>query len=119
MSIRCLAFYCERWLTSFQIRRATQGDFAALKEAGVELEGKIALTSYGGGYRGIKVKNAQASSQLFTKHNERCLTETQENGMAGCIIFTDPGDDGEVTVKNGYLAYPGRFFHSRYLEFSG
>lgn len=33
--------------------------------------------------------------------------ENQENGMAGCIIFTDPGDDGEVTVKNGYLAYPG------------
>lgn len=29
--------------------------------------------------------------------------------MAGCIIFTDPGDDGEVTVKNGYLAYPGMF----------
>ena len=30
-----------------------------LKEAGIELEGKIALASYGGGYRGIKVKNAQ------------------------------------------------------------
>ncbi|KAK7755693.1 hypothetical protein SLS62_002304 [Diatrype stigma] len=70
------------------VGRATQDDFAALKEAGIELEGKIALTSYGGGYRGLKVKNAQ------------------DNGMAGCIIFTDPGDDGEITEKNGYLPYP-------------
>ena len=27
--------------------------------------------------------------------------------MIGCVIYTDPQDDGEVTVKNGYLAYPG------------
>ncbi len=27
--------------------------------------------------------------------------------MVGCVIFTDPGDDGEVTEKNGYLTYPG------------
>lgn len=26
--------------------------------------------------------------------------------MIGCVIFTDPGDDGNVTEANGYLAYP-------------
>jgi hypothetical protein len=28
--------------------------------------------------------------------------------MAGCVIFTDPLDDGEVTEKNGYEAYPSK-----------
>ena len=59
-----------------------------LKDAGIELEGKLALANYGGIYRGTKVKNAQ------------------DNGMAGCIIFTDPQDDGEITEENGYEAYP-------------
>lgn len=27
--------------------------------------------------------------------------------MAGCVIFTDPLDDGIVTEANGYVAYPG------------
>ena len=54
------------------------------------MEGKIALANYGGIYRGTKVKNAQ------------------ENGLAGCIIFTDPLDDGEVTEENGYEAYPSK-----------
>jgi len=26
--------------------------------------------------------------------------------MVGCIIFTDPLDDGEITEENGYEAYP-------------
>ena len=38
--------------------------------------------------------------------------------MIGCVIYTDPQDDGEVTVKNGYLAYPGmRLFESWWLCF--
>jgi N-acetylated-alpha-linked acidic dipeptidase len=53
------------------------------------LQGKIALANYGGIYRGTKVKNAQ------------------DSGMAGCVLFTDPLDDGEITVENGYEAYPG------------
>ena len=56
---------------------------------GVPLEGKIALSKYGGPFRGLKVKNAQAY------------------GMIGCVLFTDPGDDGNVTEANGYAAYPG------------
>jgi N-acetylated-alpha-linked acidic dipeptidase len=70
-------------------RRGTRADFQVLKDAGIQLEGKIALANYGGIYRGTKVKNAQ------------------DNGMAGCVLFTDPLDDGQVTVENGYKAYPG------------
>lgn len=28
--------------------------------------------------------------------------------MIGAVLFTDPLDDGEITVANGYLAYPGK-----------
>ncbi|EUC36308.1 hypothetical protein COCCADRAFT_88509 [Bipolaris zeicola 26-R-13] len=70
------------------VGRGTRADFQVLKDAGIDLKGKIALANYGGIYRGTKVKNAQ------------------DNGMAGCVLFTDPLDDGEVTVENGYKAYP-------------
>ncbi|KAK1466676.1 peptidase family M28 [Colletotrichum cuscutae] len=72
------------------VGRGQRGDFQALKDAGIELEGKIALSMYGAIYRGTKVKNAQ------------------DNGMIGAVLFTDPLDDGEITVANGYLAYPGQ-----------
>lgn len=26
--------------------------------------------------------------------------------MIGCILYTDPLDDGEITEENGYEAYP-------------
>lgn len=68
--------------------RGSKEDFDRLKELGVEMEGKIALVRYGGLFRGLKVKNSQ------------------DNGAIGTIIFTDPGDDGEYTVANGYEAYP-------------
>ena len=63
-------------------------DFDALVALGVPLKGKIALAKYGGPFRGLKVKNAA----LY--------------GMIGCILFTDPGDDGNITEANGYAPYP-------------
>lgn len=63
-------------------------DFDALVALGVSLEGKIALAKYGGPFRGLKVKNAA----LY--------------GMIGCILFTDPGDDGNITEAKGYAPYP-------------
>ncbi|KAL9033165.1 MAG: hypothetical protein Q9180_006096, partial [Flavoplaca navasiana] len=63
-------------------------DFEALVALNVSLEGKIALAKYGGPFRGLKVKNAA----LY--------------GMIGCVLFTDPGDDGNITEANGYAAYP-------------
>ncbi|KAF2748525.1 glutamate carboxypeptidase 2 [Sporormia fimetaria CBS 119925] len=70
------------------VGRGTRADFQVLKDAGIEIEGKIALANYGAIYRGTKVKNAQ------------------DNGMVGCVIYTDPLDDGPVTEENGYEAYP-------------
>ncbi|KAI1737237.1 N-acetylated-alpha-linked acidic dipeptidase-like protein 2 [Xylaria scruposa] len=70
------------------VGRGQQDDFTRLKELGVPLEGKIAISRYGGPFRGLKVKNAQA------------------NGMIGAILFTDTADDGNVTEANGYAAYP-------------
>ncbi|KAK2041439.1 PA domain-containing protein [Colletotrichum somersetense] len=70
------------------VGRGSQADFNRLVDLGVELKGKIALVRYGGLLRGIKVKNAQ------------------DHGMIGAVIFTDPGDDGNQTVANGYEAYP-------------
>ena len=71
-------------------RRGTGADFERLVDLGVDLEGKIALIRYGSIFRGLKVKNAQ------------------DRGMIGAIIFTDPADDGNITVANGYEAYPGK-----------
>ncbi|TGJ80009.1 hypothetical protein E0Z10_g8753 [Xylaria hypoxylon] len=70
------------------VGRGQQEDFARLKELGVSIEGKIAISRYGGPFRGLKVKNAQ------------------ENGMIGAILFTDTADDGNITEANGYAAYP-------------
>ncbi|KAF1364194.1 Zn-dependent exopeptidase [Lizonia empirigonia] len=70
------------------VNYGTYQDFKDLKAAKVDLKGKIALAKYGGVFRGLKVKRAQ------------------EFGMIGVVIYSDPGDDGEITEKNGYDAYP-------------
>nr|VWO99261.1 Trehalose synthase/amylase TreS (EC (EC (Maltose alpha-D-glucosyltransferase) (MTase) [Ganoderma boninense] len=63
-------------------------DYDALIEQGVDLNGTIVITRYGGIFRGLKVKGAQ------------------ERGAAACLIYSDPRDDGTVTVENGYAPYP-------------
>ncbi|KAK4894168.1 hypothetical protein LTR27_007534 [Elasticomyces elasticus] len=66
----------------------TFADYEELMKAGVELKGKIALIKYGGIFRGLKLKRAS------------------ELGMIGGVIYSDPGDDGEITEENGYKTYP-------------
>jgi N-acetylated-alpha-linked acidic dipeptidase len=51
-------------------------DYEALARRGVDVKGKIVLARYGGGWRGLKPKLAQ------------------EHGAAGCLIYSDPADDG-------------------------
>lgn len=63
-------------------------DFEDLQARNISLEGNIAIAKYGGIFRGLKVKRAQ------------------ELGMVGVVIYTDPGDDGEITEEHGYAAYP-------------
>jgi N-acetylated-alpha-linked acidic dipeptidase len=51
-------------------------DYDALDRRGISVKGKIVLARYGGGWRGLKPKLAQ------------------EHGAAGCLIYSDPADDG-------------------------
>ena len=52
------------------------GDYEELKKAGVDVKGKIVIVRYGNSFRGVKAKVAQ------------------DNGAIGCIIYSDPADDG-------------------------
>jgi N-acetylated-alpha-linked acidic dipeptidase len=70
------------------VNYGTYQDFEDLLNANVTLKGNIAIARYGGIFRGLKVKRAQ------------------ELGMVGCILYSDPGDDGEVTGENGVEQYP-------------
>jgi N-acetylated-alpha-linked acidic dipeptidase len=51
-------------------------DYDDLARRGIDVKGKIVLARYGGGWRGLKPKLAQ------------------EHGAVGCLIFSDPEDDG-------------------------
>ena len=53
-------------------------DYEVLKTLGVDVKGKIVLARYGGSWRGIKPKVAA------------------EHGAVGCLIYSDPKDDGYV-----------------------
>ncbi len=51
-------------------------DYEELERRGVDVKGKIVIARYGGSWRGIKPKVAA------------------EHGALGCIIYSDPRDDG-------------------------
>ena len=53
-------------------------DYDELERMGIDVKGKIVITRYGGSWRGIKPKVAY------------------EHGAVGCIIYSDPGEDGYV-----------------------
>jgi N-acetylated-alpha-linked acidic dipeptidase len=81
------------------VNYGTYYDFEELVKAGIELKGKIALVKYGRIFRGLKVKRAE------------------ELGMLGVVIYSDPGDDGEITEENGYKPYPeGPARHPRAVQ---
>ena len=51
-------------------------DYEVLERNGIDVQGKIVIARYGGSWRGIKPKVAA------------------EHGAIGCIIYSDPRDDG-------------------------
>ncbi len=51
-------------------------DYDELEKMGINVKGKIVIAKYGGSWRGIKPKVAQ------------------EHGAIGCLIYSDPEDDG-------------------------
>jgi N-acetylated-alpha-linked acidic dipeptidase len=64
-------------------------DYEQLQRLGVDVRGKIVIVRYGGGWRGLKPKLAY------------------EHGAVGCIIYSDPADDGYAT-DDAYPAGPAR-----------
>ena len=54
-------------------------DYDALERMGISVKGKIVIARYGQGWRGLKPKLAQ------------------DHGAIGCIIYSDPRDDGYAT----------------------
>jgi N-acetylated-alpha-linked acidic dipeptidase len=64
-------------------------DYDQLERMGISVKGKIAITRYGKGWRGLKPKLAQ------------------EHGAVGCIIYSDPRDDG-YAVDDSYPNGPAR-----------
>ncbi|MCX6316298.1 MAG: M28 family peptidase [Bacteroidetes bacterium] len=60
------------------VNRGIPADYEELARMGVSVKGKIVIAKYGGSWRGIKPKVAY------------------ENGAVGCIIYSDPADDGYV-----------------------
>jgi len=63
-------------------------DYKELERQGISVKGRIVLTRYGGGWRGLKPKLAY------------------EHGAVGCLIYSDPRDDGyalgDAYPKGGY-----------------
>jgi N-acetylated-alpha-linked acidic dipeptidase len=58
------------------VNQGLPADYEELARRGVSVEGKIVIARYGGSWRGIKPKVAF------------------ENGAIGCILYSDPRDDG-------------------------
>ena len=75
---------------------ANQGmpdDYKELDRHGISVKGRIVIARYGGGWRGLKPKLAH------------------EHGASGCIIYSDPRDDGysvgDAYPKGGYRPADG------------
>lgn len=60
------------------VNRGIPADYETLERMGVSVKGKIVIAKYGGSWRGIKPKVAY------------------EHGAVGCLIYSDPADDGFV-----------------------
>ncbi len=68
-------------------------DYEQLERMGISVKGKIVIAKYGGSWRGIKPKVAQ------------------EHGAIGCLIYSDPMEDGyvqgDVYPKGGFRPKDG------------
>ena len=58
------------------VNRGMPDDYLDLEHRGLNVKGKIVITRYGGGWRGLKPKLAH------------------QHGAIACIIYSDPADDG-------------------------
>ena len=73
------------------VNYGTQDDYKTLERLGVSVKGKIVIARYGSVWRGLKPKLAQ------------------DHGAVGCIIYSDPADDGysvDATYPDGPMRPP-------------
>lgn len=75
------------------VNRGIPADYEELESRGISVKGKIVIAKYGGSWRGIKPKVAY------------------EHGAIGCIIYSDPADDGyaigDTYPEGGYRPKDG------------
>src|SRR5258708_3028326 len=75
------------------VNRGVPADYDELQRRGIDVKGKIVIAKYGGSWRGIKPKVAA------------------EHGAIGCIIYSDPADDGygrgDTYPEGGYRPKDG------------
>ena len=75
------------------VNQGMPDDYKELDRYGISVKGRIVIARYGGGWRGLKPKLAH------------------EHGAIGCIIYSDPRDDGysvgDVYPKGGYRPSEG------------
>ena len=75
------------------VNQGMPDDYKELASHGIEVKGRIAIARYGGGWRGLKPKFAY------------------EHGAIGCIIYSDPHDDGygagDAYPKGGFRPADG------------
>ncbi|HQV05779.1 MAG: transferrin receptor-like dimerization domain-containing protein [Chitinophagaceae bacterium] len=75
------------------VNRGVPADYEELDRRGISVKGKIVIAKYGGSWRGIKPKVAA------------------EHGAIGCIIYSDPADDGyargDTYPKGGFRPKEG------------
>jgi N-acetylated-alpha-linked acidic dipeptidase len=75
------------------VNRGVPADYEELQRRGIDVKGKIVIAKYGGSWRGIKPKVAA------------------EHGAIGCIIYSDPADDGygvgDTYPEGGYRPKEG------------
>ena len=75
------------------VNQGMPDDYKELALHGLDVKGKIVIARYGGGWRGLKPKLAH------------------EHGAVGCIIFSDPRDDGygagDAYPKGGFRPADG------------
>lgn len=75
------------------VNQGMPNDYLELQRRGIEVKGRIVIVRYGGGWRGLKPKLAY------------------EHGAVGCLIYSDPGDDGygvgDVYPKGGFRPADG------------
>ena len=77
-------------------------DYEELEKLGIDVKGKIVIAKYYGSWRGIKPKLAA------------------EKGAIGCIIYSDPEDDGYVrgdVFCHGHAPVSGRCAYSRVCSY--